>query len=329
MRPAIGTSISDPLLAGASLPLSATYYPGGFPLCLTTNSQDVLSAAAESWGESESVFQCSPVQVRVHVQAEGSLSPQPSFRWQHHLLTAIADADNFAVADLDRLFGFVLVSAPTAADHQWLRWFFLESVVYSLLAQRYVVPVHAACVARNGRGILLCGCSGAGKSTLAWACARAGWTFISDDCTWLLPDSAVGDAVGRPGGARFRADVINFFPELEDLVERARPNGKLSLEAPLRAFPQIRTAERCPVRSLAFLERGGESRVKKVPACEAFHLLSRDRTTWGSPTDAVHERTFQSLASLPAYQVRYESLEDGQNLLARLAEETSEAVALI
>jgi hypothetical protein len=319
MRPAVETSLLDPLLIGFSLPLSETYYPAGFAVSLTTNSQDVLDAAAESWGESRAEFESAPLEIRAMVRPEGSLSPQPAFRCQRNLLAIIGDSDNFAIADLDRLFGFLLISSQTAADHHWLRWFFLESVVYSLLEQRHVVPVHAACIARNGRGVLLCGPSGAGKSTLSWACARDGWTFLADDCTWLLAGSPDREAIGRPDRARFRVDAVTLFPELEGFVERVRPNGKLSMEVPLNAFPEIETASRCTVGCLAFLDRGPFApSLRKLPAEDALEHLLRDRATFGPQTDTFHEEVLRTLASLPSYRLRYQTLTDGRSLLDSL-----------
>ena len=45
---------ADPVLSAFELPLRRTFYPLGYPLVLETNSQDVMQAAEEGWGE----FQC-------------------------------------------------------------------------------------------------------------------------------------------------------------------------------------------------------------------------------------------------------------------------------
>ena len=250
-RPEVQPRDLDTLLRAASLPFFREFYPAGFRLMMATNARDVLAAAAECWSGYEREFDCEPLALHVIVRPQGALSPEPAFSCRGHLFSVIGDADNFAVADLDRLFGFAFVSAKTAADHAWLRWFYVEAVAYTLLAQRHAVAVHGACVARNGSGILLCGPSGVGKSTLSFACARRGWTFISDDCTWLLPDSENREAVGRPREARFRPDAPRLFPELEGFAERARPNGKIGLEVPLKELPRIRTASRCSIGGVA------------------------------------------------------------------------------
>jgi len=321
-RPEVEPRTVDPLLRAASLPFSREFYPAGFRLMMATNERDVLAAAEECWSGYEREFASEPIALHVIVRADGRLSPEPAYRCQGHLFSVIGDSDNFAVADLDRLFGFAIVSAKTAADHTWLRWFFVEAVAYTLLAQRHAVAVHGACVARNGSGILLCGPSGAGKSTLSFACARQGWTFVSDDCTWLLPDSENPEAVGRPAEARFRPDASRLFPELKGLAERARPNGKIGLEVPLKKFPRIRTASRCSIGGLAFLERnrGGAAGIVAMPKGEALEGLLRDRPSYGAETDRRHERTIRRLVELPAYGLRYESPEEGVRLVARLAD---------
>jgi hypothetical protein len=321
-QPVVETGAGDPLLANISLPFFGTFYPVGFRLLLSTNCREVLAAAEESWGGCAAEFESEPLEMRVIVANEGALSPQPVFRRQRHLLSVVGDADNFAVADLERLFSYIFISAQTAADHTWLRWFYVESMAYTLLAQRHIVPAHAALVARNGRGILLCGASGAGKSTLAYACARAGWTFLSDDCTWLLPGSRCLEAIGRPEQARFRPDAASLFPELARFSERARPNGKISLEVPLRGFPRIRTARRSSIQALAFLDRNsGPPAYERISAEQVLDLLMLNRAAYSEEVDAFHEKTFRSLTDLPAYRLRYATPEEGMAMLQRVTDE--------
>jgi hypothetical protein len=309
----------NPLLGGVDLPLSATYYPAGFPLEIMTNSRDVVESANESWGLWSSEFDRPPARISVIVQAGGMLAPPPSYRRHGRLFCIVSDADNYAIADLQALEGCVFVTARTAADHAWLRWYFVEAVAYTLLAQRYVVPVHAACVAHEGSGVLLCGASGAGKSTLSFACARGGWTFISDDCTWLLPNSGDPVGVGRPHQARFRSDAPQWFPELGKFVERVRPNGKLSLEVAMREFPEIRTSGKSVIGAMLLLNRvtGVDPRLEKIFASEIVEFLMQDAASYGDEVDRLRERTVQKLLNVPAYRLHYDRLGDGVTLLSK------------
>ena len=312
--------LADPYFGNAEMPLSATYYPAGFPLQISTNSIEVIESANESWGKWSPEFDRPALRLRVRVDSQGALAPPPSYRRHGHIFCVVSDADNFAVADLRLLEGGIFVSAQTAADHAWLRCFFIEAAGYVLLAQRYAVPVHAACVAGSSSGALLCGPSSAGKSTLAFACARAGWTFVTDDASWLLPEGADSTAIGRPHQARFRVDAPSLFPELEGFSERVRPNGKLTVEVPLEEFPEIRTAAKCRVGHLVMLARGGGAppRLERIPSAEVVEFLNQDAPSYGEEVDRLREQTVRKLLDLSAYRLRYERLDDALELLSRL-----------
>jgi serine kinase of HPr protein (carbohydrate metabolism regulator) len=190
-------------------------------------------------------------------------------------------------------------------------------MAYMLLTQRYVVSLHAGCVARDGGAILLCGSSGAGKSTLSVACARAGFTFLSDDCTWVLTGTDRPLAIGKPHQARLRADAARHFPELEGLPARALPNGKLSMEVPTSLLTGVRTAPRAEIGTLVFLDRQGEgaARLETMAGSEVSTLLLRDLPSYGPEVDTVHERTVGILAALPAFRLTYSSLPDAIRIL--------------
>ena len=252
------------------------------------------------------------------VEPEGDIAAAPTFRKQRHLLSFVSDAHNFAAADTLTLSASFHLSEATAADHACLRWFYLEAMAYMLLTQRYVVSLHAACVASHGAGILICGKSASGKSTLSFACARAGFTYVSDDCAWLLAGSEDHIAIGKPHQVRFRHDVARHFPELESHLASRRPNGKLSIEVPTNLFPAIQTAVRSPIRCLVFIDREsqGPARVERMPSGDVVESMLADMPSYGPEVNAMHESTIHSLARLPAWQLRYRSLDDAIRLLS-------------
>jgi hypothetical protein len=307
----------DPLGVSIDLSLAGTYYPYGFRLDLATNSRDVIEAAEESWSGQRQEFDAPPMTMRVVVRPEGDLSQPAAHRKQGHLFCVVSDRDNFAHVDLQALFASVHVSQMTASDHSWLRWFFVESLAYLMLCQRHIVMLHAGFVARHGWGVMLCGASAAGKSTLAYACARAGWTFLADDATALLTDSLGLIALGRPRQVRFRPDATRHFPEIEQWAARARPTGKIAIEAPTADLP-IQTADRATVGAIAFLERGGGPSVRRISGEEAVERLLADLPAYGAEVDGLHERAVSRLAIVPAHVLQYDSIEEGVALLTAL-----------
>jgi hypothetical protein len=307
----------DPLQLDVCLPCSRTFFPAGFPLLLVTNSPDILEALAETWGHYQQEFDRPPIRMQVLVQEDGEVTGAPNHRASGHLYAVVSDPFNFAVADLRELSCAIYLSAKTAADHPLARWFYLESMAYMLLAQRYLVPVHAACIARGDSGLMLCGASGAGKSTLSFACARAGWTYVSDDCVWLLPGDGKRHAIGRAHQARLREDAALLFPEVAGHLPRSNPNGKLSLEVPMDAYPHH---PRCTVDGLVFLERsaGAVPRLQRIPSAEAVDLLLADSPFYGDEVQERHERAVRQFLEVPAWRLYYETLDDGMRLLAEL-----------
>ncbi len=310
----------DPLLHSVELPLLATCFPIGFPALIRTNSRQVLAAVAESWGlYTAAEFDTPPLDLRIVVQPEGEPTGVPAFRSQGPHLAIVADRHNFGVLDAHSLSGFCFVSQATVDDRGAFRYHFLEAAVYYLLSQRYLVPMHAACVALNGIGVLLCGPSGAGKSTLSFACARAGWTYVTDDCTWLLPDRDQPVAIGKSHVVRFRDDAPRLFPEIADYAARLR-HSKLTVEVPTGDFPALATSRRCRVERLVLLDRRAGSRpgVRRVPSHEVLESLLADMPAYEDEVNAMNARTVAKLAEVPAYRMRYESLNDALQLLAEL-----------
>ncbi len=111
-------------------------------------------------------------------------------------------------------YAFGWIGETTARDRPFLRFYFLDAVTLALVDQLYLAPVHAAAIRRHTTGVLLCGDSGTGKSTLAYACARAGWTFVSDDASYLVRGADTPRVLGNSRSLRLRPDAPILFQEL-------------------------------------------------------------------------------------------------------------------
>jgi len=315
----------DPLGYGEPLPLLERYYPAGFPLVLSTNSDDILAAARHGWGEFSPLFETPPIELRVVVQGEaGELPPRaaegPSYRAQGHLLVFVLGRDDFAVCDLDRSFCFACLTPAVARDQLYASFHFLDAVAYSCLAHRYVTPIHAACVASRGRGILLAGDSGAGKSSLAWACARAGLTFVGDDSAWLLRDGDEPSLIGKPQRMRFRPEIVEILPELKGVPRLETVLGKRSFEIRTAEVPGIETAPRCRPWKLVLLSRrpDGPAELVRVQAEEARQRLTRGLPLWEPGVWAEHQASIKRLLDCEAFELRYSTLAGAVDQIRKL-----------
>lgn len=316
--------VGDPLLFLAELDCVETLYPLGYPVRIETNSRAVLEAARESWGLFRAARRTPPVVLRVLVGGNGPAAAwqPPVFRAQQHVFAIVDGPANFAVCDFSAGMGFCWVTAATVATRAAFRYHFLEAMAYSILTDLYLAPVHASCVALAGRGLLLCGPSGAGKSTLALACARRGWTFISDDACFLVRASRDRTVLGRPHQMRFRPSAAELFPELSGRLAGMHPNGKLSVEVSTGALPGIVTGFEARVDYLTFLdfEAGAWPRLLAVRQAEIAARLAEGLAPFGR-THAERIACLARLAEVPAYRFRYGDLDEAvgclENLLLR------------
>jgi hypothetical protein len=301
---------------------SGEFYPYGLPAVVRSNSPLVLSAARESWGHIEKRFDETPVEVHCMVaeSAATECPGMPVFRAQGHLLTAVADGENYFCGDLERGFGFAWVTEATARDTGYLRYHVLEALTSSLLETLYLASVHAACLVLDGHGVLLAGESGAGKSSLAYACARRGWTYCSDDGSSLVRRGNGRTVIGNPDLFRFRSTAGELFPEFQGMEDRRRGNGKPTIEVRTSSLPTIRTTLEASIDYLVFLEREGDGNVQlcRIPASEALPRLYF--CPWPAELRSTREQwaAVERLAGAPAYELHYRDLDDAVNRLEQL-----------
>ena len=313
----------DPLRHAVELPYHARLYPIGFPLEIATNSKNILPAAHQSWSDFPAAFeQKAAVHLRIVVEdAEGGgLPAPPRYQAQGHLLAVVSDAANFAVCDFQTGFLFCRLTPETAAATAWVRHFFLDPIVYTALDHLYVTAVHAACVARSGRGVMLSGRSGAGKSVLSLACAQKGWTFITDDVAYLVNGEPGRCVLGKPAWIRFKPSAADLFPALKDRKPAIDSVGQTIVECRTGELGIASMAHSCQVDHLVFLNRSasGSSRCVAVSRQDALQRLLRELPLYNSKVYETHTNTLNRLLEAGAYELRYSSLVEGVRLLNQL-----------
>ncbi|HLY16615.1 MAG TPA: hypothetical protein VKR61_05295 [Bryobacteraceae bacterium] len=322
----IETQVNDPLLYLAPLPHVARYYPFGFPVDIAADMREVLDAAHESWGMYRPRFERPPI--RFHVitsEGSGSLPPSPVLRGQRHLLMWVSDQENFAICDRLQRFGYACVTRATVADTVFFRWHFLEATISTLLEMNYFTAQHAACVALDGAGVLLYGESGVGKSTLSYACARRGWTYISDDASTVVDDDEL-TVVGEPHRFRLRAEALELFPELRGLTVGYPLDRKPTIEAYTANLP-IRTAPDCRLSRIVFLNRQAGVRGCMAPVTkdEAMERLRQEMAVFDPEIEARRRRAVETICQKPAWELQYSHYEDAIVLLEQLVRRGEQA----
>jgi len=304
----------DALLCDMELTHRGTYYPLGYPVEFITNNMDVLQAAKESFGHGRLSRSSELLQIRVGVSSSGGgeCPPEPARREYNHLYSLVADVNNQTLLDLRSGINFTWVTSAAVNNRIYFRYNFLEKAVYLLLGASVVTDLHAACVSKNQKGFLITGDSGAGKSTLAYACARAGWTYTSDDTSYLINESEVLRVIGHSHRARFRPSAKEMFPELRCFGQTPRLEGKPSIEVAISDLPVEKTSPEATVDFIVYLNRtsSAEGRLTRLPNGTATMRACRELYSAGE-IRAKHERILEILSGIPTYEFQYCDLSQG------------------
>lgn len=309
----------------AGLNLERMYFPLGFPVRVVTNHASVLAAADRSWSRFRPAFHRSPLEILIEVHPDPVtirvLPPAPNYKINGQLMVQQADAHNFTVADLRAGRALVRVTEMTARCLSYFCYHFLEGTALSMLATVHCVPIHGACVRVAAAGILICGDSGDGKSTLAFAGARAGWTYVSDDATYLPLERNDRLVVGNCHQVRFRPSATQLFPELRGRHITPRASGKPSIEVPTSEWPGLVCANAVFIDAIVFLNRRSADEQQLIPlqasaVCNWFkqHLIPTADSL--DPQEAALAR----LLTASVFSLRYRDLPWGIERLQRLAE---------
>jgi hypothetical protein len=296
---------------------------------VSTNAEAVIQAAFDEWGEWQQAFDDPPIQLRVHVSERHMSAGQPSaearppasvFRADRHLFAVAADAHNFASGDTRARLAAAWLIPDAVEDRPYFIYHFMDALAYPLITSLYFTPIHAGCVAREGRAVLLCGDSKSGKSSLAYACARRGWTYVSDDASPLLRRSASARiVVGGPHRMRLRPDARELFPELASFEPAIRGNGKLSLQIPTRELP-ISTAPCAAADSIVLLRRlprsrsdshtGPPARLQPIERPQVREHCEQWFYRWDPPVHREQQTAFESfLNGVRAFSLEYSDLD--------------------
>ena len=288
----------------------AMLHPLGHPVEIRTNSEAVLEAAQAMFDGWPSYFCGAPARFEIEVHKGPAPVEPPRFEGPRGRFLLWYDDANSAQFDFAERTGRVRV-AEELVPHPQFRHDFFVPLVLTALDSIFFTPLHAACVAREGRGVLLCGDSGAGKSTLSYALARRGWTFLSDDVVHLTPGRQRIGVSGSPL-IHLREPSRGLFSELREVPVGTAPNRKRAMEIDA-ARQGFRTARHAIVEKCFFLNRRpGSASVRVFDVEPALEILLRALEP--RDTSAIEPRLREFLSAAPL-SLEYETVDDAIALI--------------
>ena len=207
-------------------------------------------------------------------------------------------------------------AALIVVPHELLRYAYhvrcelLEFAVYVLAARvQRLVPLHAACVGRGDRGILVVGPSGSGKSTLVLECLLEGLDFLAEDSVLVGPSGLL--ATGVASFLHLRPDSLRFLDRtarsavLRGSTRMRRRSGVRKLEVDLRRLPYRLAAAPLRIRAVVFLSARRAGRDALLVPLRRSVVLERLAASQRYAARQPGWSTFRSRAStLPAYELR-------------------------
>lgn len=300
----------DFLHKNAETPLRDYYMAAGAVCRLSTNSEDLLAAARDSFLPVDVPSVSIDLSIRFWVDHSDNAQapwPNPYVRGLDHLVFAGFNAGSSFVADLHERRVIGRFSPAMAADISY--W---KAVIFPMLltitgATVGIAELHCACVARGDDGLLLAGPSGSGKSTLALALAQIGFGFLSDDRTFCSLENGEVRATGLPTRLKLRREAVDWFPAL-----RSEPSiGAHPVQSDFWFNPEelsgVKRARRCRPSTVIFLERRDtpEFQLSPLSSTEALERLNTELMPELPDASLKRLRTIEKVAEAPGWILQY------------------------
>ncbi len=126
----------------------------------------------------------------------------------------------YASADLNARTAVAVVSSTLAHSPVYLSRFVLDTITLNMLIHTGVGQLHASCLFRDGRAVLLSAPHNTGKSTTAFGLVRHGYQLVSDGMSYVKVTNQGIGLMGYPvGEIKLRMDVVEGLSELNDFGE--------------------------------------------------------------------------------------------------------------
>jgi hypothetical protein len=221
-RASVSDAVADPFCERSSHHFSMSRQILGGLFCFESSSEALLDLVEAAYADLPS-HQLPMIAPKFRIELRllpRQISPHaaepPPVRVQSGagLLCGVMDASNYVVLAPEQQRALVVASQDMLDRPYYLRYELIEFAVFTLATRGLgLVPLHGACVGRQGRGILLLGASGSGKSTLALHSLLQGLDFLAEDAVFVQPESLL--ATGVANYLHVQADALRFVDDEE------------------------------------------------------------------------------------------------------------------
>jgi hypothetical protein len=225
-------------------------------------------------------------------------------------LGGATDSSNFVILSPRERAALVAVSRQMLKFPYHTRYELIEFAVFSLAARsQKLASLHAACVGRNGRGILLMGPSGAGKSTVTLQCLLQGFDFVSEDSVFVTPDTML--ATGIANFLHVRSDSLRWLGRARDVAAiRKSPvirrrSGVRKFEVDLRQGDYRLAPSPLKIAAVVFLSAQNAGARPLLEPLSGRGLLARLAANQAYAANQPEWSTFsKSVSKLDAFELR-------------------------
>ena len=292
-----------------TLPFETDFYVAGAHCHLSTNSQDVLQSISRWLRSNLAGARSFEMEIIVDSRLDAAVKRQAYFRGNGHLVFGFLPPGNFVTYDLLRKYARAVLSTKAARDDFFWRALLIPITIGILGTTVGVVPLHCACLERNGKGLLIAGDSGVGKSTLTAALTQRGHALISDDWTYFSKEQSTLVAHGLCSPIKLLPDAVQFFRELRELTPGISLNGELAYEVDAARLVGSTVKNSSRPCSIFFLERSRD------PGCHFVSCPSEsirdffEKNAERLPDELIAAKTvrttvIRALSTLPSWVIR-------------------------
>jgi hypothetical protein len=307
-----GNRHSDPIRRFVPTPHGITLQLLGKTVRLETNSEKILDLALQFFASYPQMSQGDPdLTWRIVSEPDGLPTPGAP-------TSGFADADlsfvnigqrSFLAVDAESRSGIAFLAegfAEVSEPRFTMRPPF-EFLLYMTASSLGLIILSAACVAFEGKGVLLLGEPNSGKTTASYVSAMRGMELFADHVVFLDSAGSGVRAWGDPLPVMFRPETLHFFPELRGQVRELSYGGvgfcffdKSKLQSP-QAHSVVPL---CTV----FLERAVSPTPRLTPMLKSEllqYLPASMLFKEGERFKSQRGTAFDRLSELPSYRLSY------------------------